>query len=343
MLENNITAESISNWYRAVDPNPSTELLNSRIEGLKQVLKTKKIEFWLDLVRLYIGVPVVDSANIEKLLEKFKKGEETIEYQNNQNLTRCLSSIALCQKLSNIDPKNNSAIALAILNSNFFGQYDPYVAVPVHDFAKNCLVSSSVFDREVKFEEIEESLDELKELTDDIPSIKKGIQSVANDIHAVIQANRALAEESDILWWVFSGYSAMMKTAFKSLNPSQSIVIAAKELAKKTSYYSCLPSAPQILKKIVNSSIPELSLFDVVNSLNTAINEELKENLENSTINFTPCLNAIKKSIESNSGEDWTVGYKQDSLNCDVKMLFSINDIAVQLYREFMYLENLDQ
>src|SRR5262249_33602230 len=57
---------------------------------------------------------------------------------------------------------------------------------------------------------------------------------IRNEMNASIASHNVLAEELDILWWAFGGYSSYLKKPYSECNASVAALISGRELADRT-------------------------------------------------------------------------------------------------------------
>jgi len=338
--------ELFSNWYEAADPNPAASILPLRIDAINKLLKERKTEFWLDLVRIYLDLPPRDSNTLIKLNEKFVASDSNFSTENNANLIRCLASAILCFKLEGANNKFSNLTSLATLNANFLGQYQTYDKIPAISYALSFYNTHSISTRELSYVDFEERLDALTKSVKgataetNTTTINEAVLSIIEELKKLSQANKSLAEESNVLWWLFSEYSSTSDNFFKNLNNSHLALIAAKELSGLTTFDNGFAAVEQILSKALNISqnVENISLFDAVSSIPEQLKKDIITELDSELNEMTPCLLAIKTSLEFKEGENWSNVYKNYCNNGDVNNSFTTLEISMQFYREFLYL-----
>jgi hypothetical protein len=87
----------LADWYRIVDPSPTTELLSLRWEGVESFCQDASREAVLNIVRLHYRVGIADDRR-RQFLEIFKSIDATFPNRNNEELLaiRPLCWLQLC-------------------------------------------------------------------------------------------------------------------------------------------------------------------------------------------------------------------------------------------------------
>jgi len=339
--------ELFSNWYESANPNPDASILPLRIAAINKLVKEAKTDFWLDVVRIYLDLSPKDSNTLIKFNEKFVASDKNFPLENNENLIRCLASALLCFKLEEANNRFSNLTCLAILNANFLGQYQSYSKIPTVSFAWSFYKTNAISAREVGHENSEERLDSLikkfktaSAADASAAPVNATVLSVFEELKKLYQTNKSLAEESNVLWWLFSEYSSTAGDFFKNLNRSHLALVAAKELSELTTFDNGFASAEQMLSKAldIDQKNENISLFDLINSIPEQLKVNIVSEIGSELNEMTPCLLAIKTSME---GGDWSNAYKSFCNNGNVKNSFTILEISMQFYREFLFLSQI--
>src|SRR4051812_30028707 len=114
----------LPDWYGTIELKPDLDMLKLREKAIKKIIAKDDKSLWLDIVHLSLGLAPVRKSNINgEFIDEFKKADGNFPLTNNERLIKVLSTIVLCYKIEKGDPEINNFICLAIVNSNFFGQY----------------------------------------------------------------------------------------------------------------------------------------------------------------------------------------------------------------------------
>jgi hypothetical protein len=90
-----------------------------------------------------------------------------------------------------------------------------------------------------------------------LEAVLKGLSETINNVAALTEnaaqmlerADAVLLEESNIVWWVFGGFSRDVGTRFSEMVPGFAAVLAGKELADLTRIMPCHRATPAYLDK----------------------------------------------------------------------------------------------
>jgi hypothetical protein len=335
-------------WYKVIEPKPDQEIINSRIAAIEKIITNKNKEFWLDVIRMHLGLIPKNSENKEKFIAEFRStdGSFPITESDNQNLVKVLASIVLCFKLEIEDKNLNFLISLAAINSNFLNQYNITSKIPVLDKALNYSLHYTREERECDFEN---ELDEMDEIVNDKEELDKDqINTMAQIIRSQIQAYKNLSEETNVLWWIFGEYSKICGDYFKNVGNFKMIIAGAKELSDIAEYSNGFQSAQPILHKALEKSenkktdLKEISAFEVINTLTEDLKKKVINGSQDLISEFTPCLLALLKSIDFNKGEDWSNIYSKSSNGGDIKKKFKQDELSYQFYKELSFIKLLN-
>ena len=107
-------------WCRIVDPRPVADTLEKRWEVVKELAKRRKVDFWLDCVRLYIGFEIDKSSLRDKLVASFKEADPTFSIKDNTILLQIMAGSILMQLLES-QTKHGSICAAALICSDLHG------------------------------------------------------------------------------------------------------------------------------------------------------------------------------------------------------------------------------
>jgi len=176
-------------------------------------------------------------------------------------------------------------------------------------------------------------------LNNELVAAYEEINSINSALNIFKLAYSALAEETNILWWLFGAFSKVLKKPFNKLTLEALSVIAPIELAELT---KSLPGAGSIdailIKALSNVDLEagkKLTFESIVESIKTE-ERSLKAILIDmpQIYLFTPFLFAIKCHLDY-AGSEWKAVYKQQ---IPLKANYEISALAfsAQLYKELM-------
>lgn len=338
-----------ADWYSSVSLKPDQNELKHRITAIEKICNNSSKDLWLDVVRLAVGIPVGHKSTRDSIITIFKNEDPAFRTQNNEELLRVLASISICFKLEKDTSYLNSLISNASIRCNFLGQYEPSTNNPFLELAAQYSSAISISEREndpeADIKDLYSLQQELSESEDDDEAVISYTQAkvITNSIVYLIHNNSVLSEESNTFWWLFNAFSRTLKQGFEELSIENMIALTAKELYELTGFGSEMPSAKHFLRKALvysnkgKSITKRISAFDVINSLTSTIKVEIVSGYNDKMADFTPCLSAIKKSLDyEQDGYDWSLAYRKLNHDGNIKQLFEPVNLAHQLYGELM-------
>ncbi len=360
----------ISEWHTLSKFSIQNETLDKRQDSIENITQRTEVKFWLDIVRLYIGISV-NGKNITDFISAFSGVDDTFPLTKNEKLLKVLAGMVLMSKMelatdsnSNNDdeseeekaeaetnaPKEEEdenedvehgeiaiVISNALVNSIYFGQYKLDSKVPVIETAKAYLGNYSFNQRTSEIDEHEDSLNEtanrLSEEEDKLDSSEE--ETLVKTTQALIKENKLLSEEVNVLWWLFGEYSELAEKYFNEIEDHVMVIIGAKELYDLSQFNSELPAARHILRKAIKASngngAKQTSLKLCIDSLSRTLKDKILESNTNSIDILTPCLYALKNS----DTKDW-----QKSIGFSAEEKLNHNGLAMQFYKEIIFINS---
>jgi ribosomal protein L12E/L44/L45/RPP1/RPP2 len=373
----NYTAKDyFPDWYKVTKITVTESLVTSRIQAIDEIIQIEKKEFWLDLVRMAVGLKPKDPKTSSDFIKEFKDKDVTFPISNNEKLLETLAGITLCFKLEaqdlEEDPETekeeetegeeaeeetetdyetltnlNTAISLSIINVNLLGQYKSE-GIPYTEYAENYLGSKTYLERQQEEDDYEEQIasihEELEKVDAEIST--EDNQTIIKTLQSVMQKNVILSEELNILSWIFGEYSKYAKKFFQEAGLIPMITCGALELREKAQKLHFLPSAKSLLHRILtisNSSkkLSNVTVYDVISPLTPEIKSLLTKHKDNIS-ELTPYMFAVLKSEEVEAGTDYSAPYKKATNNGDIKKALRPEVLASQIYNELVFIKTLE-
>lgn len=112
--------DNFVDWYRHVDPDPREETLQKRWNGIKEVLSRTDLDTYLDLIRIFVGVPLGEVRLTSTLNQVFKSRDTTFSVVDNQAMLQVLAGSALLAVWTATSPQGDVA-ALALISADCHG------------------------------------------------------------------------------------------------------------------------------------------------------------------------------------------------------------------------------
>ncbi|UKT65095.1 GTPase-associated system all-helical protein GASH [Pedobacter mucosus] len=341
------TEYNFADWYRPVDSQLTAETQAFRITAIRELLDTDDMDFWLDIIRMYWGLPVVSEDSRKEFIKAFKDADPVFPVSGNDHLLQVLAGILICFQLEE-DFHLNISIGLAIKSINFLGQYEIASNIPVLSNATTFLSEQSAILRETN---LEEQRTEITDLTNrsEVP----GYAFVAADnsvlttaVNSLLQSQKVFSEETNILWWLFGEASQTYEQPLKAIGLPKAIPIIANEIFDIIEFSLSNRKIDAIINKAISNCIQSkgsekaYSPVDMISKFEgseiTSILNGFKPETE-----FTPILTAFSRFITTGKSSDWTNIYASEFNGGDLKKTFQPSALASQILQELFLLHNL--
>lgn len=175
----------------------------------------------------------------------------------------------------------------------------------------------------------------LEEEQEEDEGVKISTKQVVLDLYST---NLRLMEETNILWWLYTGYSKIANSPVEKINPAIAPLYAALELKSLMHVSRIIFNATQFFNKILGESVQdETSIYTAVNSLKEESRKTVTNLFASAPDEFTPVSKALTHSMGFSEGDDWSGSFKKQ-FHGDVKKTITNISLADQFYRELLYL-----
>lgn len=372
-------------WYsQSVKIALDSPEINLRQASIDRLIANSSSTFWLDSVRLFYGILEEMQPTYQQYVKECREDDSSFPLRNNQNLLRTIAGCVVAQKIESGRSALNDVLCLSLLTTNFlnrFGSY-PLVELPpraLTEWLRECRMMRSI-NKELTYKssstEVKSKKIDIPEITDTsygadansvrgamkrvqehLTSLQADIKTVSNHFanndkafdSTLSQINTrfdVLSEESNILWWLFSGYSRDFDQQFNEIGLPAMSIIGPKELADLTLILPGLGHVKAHLSKsfslAAEGKTADQSIKAIVDSgrkVGVQVEDFIPKIPENYQ-DLLPCLFGLHCSEEF--GESWADVYKKKSkIDSDHKV--SLLDFAEQLYRECLFVRVFDE
>ncbi len=347
---NHTARQLFPTWYlKSAYKNDSLKI-EAYLKSIDSAIAISDKNFWLDIVKLYLGIKLKNSPNKTKFVALFIEHDPSFPATENENLLRILAVCSLAILLDENDNLLTYQVALSITNCLLLNQYDTAQYKFVADFALKNEQKYSISDREQELEKLDSGLSIIDDEIDDDEEVEDTEISISNkdlrilhdSIKILGRTYRALSEENNILWWLYSGISQFTNKPFSENSIQSMIFYAPQELYKLTKFESGVFNSKHFLHKALllsnnNKSLKKQNLFELINNELDLSTANLLESFESNITIFTPLMLALKSSYTL-KGEDWSSHFKGESNQANIKQSFPPELIAHQFYKELLFL-----
>ncbi|MDX6768770.1 MAG: GTPase-associated system all-helical protein GASH [Elusimicrobiota bacterium] len=345
-----------ADWYRIAVPDPRQETLQLRWSSIEKIAASLDKAKGLEVVRIFLGLPTKDAAFADSFADFFKKDDAAFPLKNNKAELQVLAGSVIWECFDGPKPPQSIAIcmALAVDAATFTSRK---IKIPVPDIvtlAKEHLSAQSVAAHETDPVDISEIGTTRTALgpackTNSAIQLEKPLdaysKAVSDTLTTLIERNRALQEETNILWWLFGGHSNSLGRAFKEMDIAVAAIIAPVEL---TSLVNILPgplSSRAIFSNLlrnVNKSRPAISIAEAIEAVAKDWKEKLFEGTHiEGALDLCPVMHAMKKSLDT-SKKQWRAAAEKAS-QTPVAGKIAPLELSKQLFSEHLLLKSLAQ
>lgn len=356
-----------SDWYNTgLKRETPVEELQQRRKIIDGYMKDTDVDFWLGLLKIYLGINTQNSAEYISLVDKFKSNDEFFSVTNT-NLLRLLAGCSIAEKIEENASYLSDMLALGICIH--LGQQIE-ILPQLTPLAEEFWISKSENGREMTTKLAPKKLTqsfakvtmtagtESPEATTVADETIKNLGLVLKDtnnllVHANIlfdliselQTNQKyLSEESNVLWWIFGGYSEIVNRKFSVIAPKLSAVIIPLELNNLTVNLPGLGKIDNFVTKIfeLNKAKKEGgTLENIITSIanDTEAIQKALPIIDPAVIDLCPILNAAHCFTEFSVNEWKSVYERRGGINTEIQLELSL--ISNQIYKELMLIRVL--
>jgi len=359
--------KSFADWYQlAATVKPTGEMLTKRWLAVEAMAKWEKRGQLQDLVRLVRGTCPSDAPIRGTIADAVRASDNTFSTRDNEGELRVLAGATIVAVLD-APSERADLVGLALVASTFQKTQGDAIVHEFSAYAQQYLSSEAVRVRSPGSGEVvpdpvdlKEPLDVFRAAMPNSPDHKQTAEPIAALASAVAttlgtalrhhatQVSSeldALREESNMFWWVFSGFSRDLEQPFSTIGLPATCLIAAKELADLTRLFPGPRSASALLDRVLRDVATDTKRRKSGTGANTiqisdAVNEAPREwrakwlaaYAPATARELTPLLTAVEKSLETDNAKDWISLFTKATTIPDASHLPGL--IATQAYLE---------
>ncbi len=352
-------------WYRVVELEPKSELLENRWKAIEKIGKSINLITALDLVRVFRAKPTSKSGFSDEYRSAFQKTDSTFSMRGNELEMQVLAGANLAWCLDNCKHRLADAVAFALLCVDCKGLCS---ATPVPEivqlaeaqlYRRSSELRAEVVPAPIKLNDfkVDFSLQPLEEpgqggnLQNLWPHLKAALEKLcisaeksvdlASAIQDLAKQLRLQQEESNILWWLFGGFSRDLNSRMSDLDLRAACLVAGKELADLVLEFPGPFSAVAFLDRVLRGVEPNLgesiTIQEAVNLTDSKWRENLLNDRDISIVkDLCPIHLAIEKSLEVDEGEDWLPSFRKSS-GFEATDKITPLDLSMQIYQECLF------
>lgn len=332
--------KDFAEWYRARSIEPSGELLPKRWAGIERFTGSR--DDIVSLTRLFYGLGKPSDTFLAAFRAVFQDADAAFQMRGNDQELVVLAGAKLVHLIEQAEMDVASMSALSLVCAAAQNLRHPAPVADILEKAVKYLQERSV-NRSASTTTVTNTLQD-KELLESIKDAGAPWDVFASAFENLLNEHRSLklelpiiAEESNMLWWLFSEYSRDMKQAWSKLSLPAAALIAGKELADLTRIIPGPIAATAFLDKAIRrtSSKPQakVSVKDALNDTSIEWRQQFAaESLPSELLDLAPISQGIRLSITA-PDESWLAAFEQSTgLSADSKMIPF--HLAYQIYLE---------
>jgi hypothetical protein len=312
--------KSFGEFYRLTHLQPTAEILNQRWKAAVAFLTDATLSNKLDLVRFVLGVKLSSEGSIPQLRDKCIEVDPSFPAHDADLELKAIAAISIVQAIET-DDEEAIPLALAVIAGECKGLRSLAPFGSVLERARVAAARASVEIRRNARLALADgqgkrvALDTLSGGPSDASSIQKGTVAAIAEASANTQklqerthsALSALAEESNILWWVLGEFSKDLVQPISTLSPAMAALVAAKELADVTVFTPGPIASGAFLLRLLTLTTGGggTTLSDAVCSTSAKWRAGLVSEKLTITNDLSPVMMAVAKASETETGTDW--------------------------------------
>jgi hypothetical protein len=348
-----------ADWYQKCCPQVTDELLKKRWAGVEAAGKEFGVDS--DLCRIFFGRLSLTSETIQTFRGPFFAADATFPQAKNDLEIKILAGAVIARVLEQTKSRKAVQLALALICADFAGQFKDNPLPELVARAKQFLASQSTSYRNsvIPKETVADTtfaskLSALKQTqASDFAALLAAITAQFEEIQGPLRAlkllstaHNALAEETNILWWLFGEVSARLNQPCKEVEGQYAVLHLARELADLTTNAAGPVAASAILNRMLSKTknATKTSTLKTILETQSANEREDLLGVEDATelLDFCPIhfcildakqLGAIPGAITNTSTK----------MNVHLTKLMPLDHWGSQFYNECLLLRHREQ
>lgn len=336
-------------WYKLLNlASNNEEVLEKRSKTIIKIVKKKDIKLLLNCVKLYLNRSEPSPEFPTELMNLFL--EDPMFPQSNNDLELKILAgaiIAECIETSKTDERIQVALALRaglfqlpasrLINVDIIKIVDDFLqkeSIQKRTLSNNPTVPEFNFQVALPTADVATIVAQLGKINEKLNAASASVKEVLNFSKNNIAI---LQEESNVHWWIFRGWSNLLKMQLASVDSRTIPLIVGKELGDLTSVLPGSFNSEQFLKKMISDNIKDakgpISLKEQINGIDKSVQLLFKIDASNPVSDLCPLHLAISTALQFDDKDSWTVIFEKAS---SIKSSTEIEplDIAIQCYNE---------
>ncbi|PKM71154.1 MAG: hypothetical protein CVU92_09885 [Firmicutes bacterium HGW-Firmicutes-17] len=353
--------KDFNEWY--IENNIITQeekQLIKRWSGVEDFTKEALLDDITNLTQLFFGYDVEEEF-LEKICAFFKKYDEKFSKRALPEI-RLLSGAILLQISQTIS--NYCSYVELLVKSASFVQNSAYNASILYEieleFSKDCDRIRNDLNTKIKpvtmpnNDKLSKCLEQValsQELCTELISFVTETSKVFSEINVVInevsEIHKIRLEESQLLWWLTSGWCELKNCSYKSLTKKEACLFIGYEMAEFVQVFPGPYASNGFIFRMIelckgaNNSV---KFTDIVQAISPEFSElYIKKYAKQENLNLLPLSMAIKYANNTSETTEWTNKYTIETNSSNIiNEKYTPIEFAKQLYFEILTQKCLD-
>ena len=349
-------------WYAEVSIGDDEPTRNARWEGIVSLVSEVDYSGLETLLRLVIGGRCQPShRELTALYRPFTDTDGTFTARGNEREIQILAGAALVRLMEQSDTQMGDAAALGVVTAGFAGNRRldlPFDLIEIAEHSIRRRAENNRTRRNMNEGRKRlgttinvDSVDQLLTSGVDPNSVHGAITGVVKSIEyrlgtVIAEHNRAIEaidhfvkvqdEELEMLWWLVGEYSSIHDCPLVDIDTYQKPLVVALDIAGMTRILPGPAAVRAFLSRAGLDFTDRVKICDIANAVEEHWVTE-RCSMDDVSAATTPVYEAIRRRLETGSGEAWIAGWAAvTGLLADVEL--SSLDVGLQFYRETLYL-----
>ena len=344
-------------WYRELESVIDETRLQARWAGVEAVARSADGDDLEALIRLVFRSRLAAApASVQKIREAFTDADGTFEAYGNDREMEILAGACLVALMDGGNSVGGAA-ALAITTACLSGARQPSTPMDLSVLAESAIDSIAEADRQrpdlvdgepskplrLNLSKAVEKINEQQSwqavadafrlaATDVRAALKVAFERQSDILQAVNRFIRIQDEELQMLWWLTGQRSWDYDCSFNDVPVHARPLVLAKELADSTEFPPGPPSVIGLLSRAGLGSHELLTVPEVINAAKSGWLAQIVGEDDPSPVS-TPIHFAIKRQLETGSGDSWVPGWAA-AAEVSADHAVSSLQLGVLFYRE---------
>lgn len=358
--------KQFAQWYNKAHVEATNETLESRWRSVKEAAEAIEESDIFELSRIYHQISVKDDNFTDKFIEFFFNSDKTFPTDGENVIElQVLAGLTLHYYILGYEPEIATPSAFAITCPYLRSKRDSIIPELPEEAEKHLTERSLSFRNNLKIDKLPDPSRSISKFTADIKKsqseapddtegivikylekIASNLKTVTTRTNTLIDNQKLLREESDILWFTFGGYSNYHNQLFSEFEAFDAAIYCGAELADLVQYapgpFAYQAFIEKILSATKSNNGSEQSINKYISNLDEPWKKKYHEKYSNNQVlDLCPVILCITKSAEKGLENTWPDAVKSIA-DIDSNEQLSPLNLSMQVYQEIMFLNLME-